>query len=147
MTDYWKDIYTLDNSINSTIYNDLLAPLSDTEWTSTIKALPNGKAMEPSGISYEMLKHIGEAASNYLRSIVASCFETSLIPNQWKYAHIYPIPKPHDWDCYLKFEILKENNFVDLSGGTFKISEFNNSYNSYNTFLSCSNTCFRIYYS
>jgi hypothetical protein len=27
------------------------------------------------------------------------CFELSDIPSEWKIAHVYPIPKPVDWDC------------------------------------------------
>jgi len=52
---------------------------SDQEWTSTINNLPNGKAAGPSGISYEMLKHLGKDTSALLRSLVDDCLNLGCI--------------------------------------------------------------------
>src|SRR5262249_46395548 len=41
-------------------------------------------------------------ATAYLRDIVDLCFSTSFIPSSRKLATIYPIPKPHEWHCYLQ---------------------------------------------
>jgi len=147
MTSHWRNIYTPSDDIHESIYENLLIPPTDDEWRSTISNLPNGKATGPSEISYEMLKHMSNAVSNFLKDIVTECFITGSIPSQWKDATIYPIPKPTEWNCNLKntrpitlletarklmtkimtnrlakilhqHNILKGNNFAGLPGGS-----------------------------
>ena len=94
-----------------------------------------------------MLKKLPPSLSNYLKDIVSLCFTSGHIPSQWKDATIFPIPKPTDWNCYLKntrpiclietarklmtkimtnrlasilhrFKILKGNNYAGLPGGS-----------------------------
>jgi hypothetical protein len=88
--------------ITDSIYNDLLKPINDDEWTSTIASLPNNKAARLSNIPYEFIKHLSNESSTYLREIIDLCLQSDQIPSEWKDATIYPIPKPHDWDCFLK---------------------------------------------
>src|SRR3954447_3783608 len=147
MTPLWQDIYTPEESINISIYDSLLISPTDEEWSSTISALPNDKATGPSGISYEMIKNLSPSLSEYLKDIVTLCFNSGHIPSQWKDATIYPIPKPTDWNCYLKntrpiclietarklmnkimtnrlasilsaYNILRGNNYAGLPGGS-----------------------------
>jgi hypothetical protein len=147
MTTLWRDIYTPQDSINSSIYDSLLVSPTDEEWHSTISALPNEKAPGPSGISYEMIKKLTPSLSEQLKDIVTLCFNSGHIPSQWKDATIYPIPKPTDWNCHLKntrpiclietarklmtkimtnrlalilseHKILKGNNYAGLPGGS-----------------------------
>src|SRR5206468_7716719 len=49
----------------------------------------------------EMLKHLGSKASLFLRQIISDCLSSGLLPNEWKQATVYPIPKPYDWDSKL----------------------------------------------
>jgi hypothetical protein len=84
------------------IYANLLAEPSDSEWLSTISALPNNKVASISGISYEMLKHMDSSCSMFLKDIIFTCFRSGRILIKWKNATVYPIPKPHDWECQLK---------------------------------------------
>src|SRR6185437_13381543 len=46
---------------NPNWYNSLMLPITDNEITQTIASLPNGKACGPTGISYEMIKHISSS--------------------------------------------------------------------------------------
>jgi Reverse transcriptase (RNA-dependent DNA polymerase) len=97
----WEMEYLPSDNIDSSIYNDILAPPTSEEWESAIRSLPNNKAAGISGIPYEFLKHLSNSASNFLKDIIATCFTNSIVPSQWKDATIYPIPKPHDWNCFL----------------------------------------------
>src|SRR5581483_8277527 len=99
--DNWKAVYSPIDSVDSSIYNSILHPVTDDEWISIFSTLPSGKAAGLSGIPYEMLKHLSPDASKYLRDLISLCFSTSFIPSEWKNATIYPIPKPHEWNCYL----------------------------------------------
>jgi hypothetical protein len=65
------------------------------EFNETIHGLPNGKATGPSGISYEMIKHASEIMKKVLLKLVILCLEQSEIPSNWKFANVYPIPKPN----------------------------------------------------
>jgi len=102
LTPFWLAHYSPQENIQSSIYSELLSPPTDDEWRITIASLPNNKAAGPSGISYEMLKHLSQLSSNYLTDLVSECFQTGCIPSQWKDATIYPIPKPTEWNCSLK---------------------------------------------
>src|SRR4051794_32042791 len=82
MTSLWQDIYTPQQDINTSIYDSLLIAHTDDEWQHTIAALPNDKAPGPSNISYEMLKKMTPALSEYLRDIVTLCFNSvTYLPN------------------------------------------------------------------
>ena len=94
MNDRWRSEYSPLPHIDDSIYDALLFAPTDDEWASTLKSLPNGKAAGISGIPYELLKHLPDDASKYLKDIVSLCFASSHIPSEWKEATIYPIPKP-----------------------------------------------------
>jgi Reverse transcriptase (RNA-dependent DNA polymerase). len=101
MSDKWIEEYTPKVNINDNIYTNLLSPPSDKEWNDVLHALPNGKAPGPSGISYEMIKHLGPKASDFSSELATDCLRSGIIPTEWKHAHVYPIPKPHHWDSKL----------------------------------------------
>ena len=71
------------------------------EWLSIIHSLPNNKASGPSQISNEMLKHLGKNTSYAIWKLMCSCLQLKDIPDDWKVATIYPIPKPTEWECRL----------------------------------------------
>src|SRR6266542_7061363 len=78
------------------------------------------------------------------------CFQLQIVPEDWKQAHIYPIPKPSEWQCEItktrpltlldtlrkavmkivtnrlskimaRYSVLKGNNFAGLPGGSTEI--------------------------
>ncbi|EXX71971.1 reverse transcriptase family protein [Rhizophagus irregularis DAOM 181602=DAOM 197198] len=89
-------------SVDASIYDSLLDPLSMDEWQATIASMPNDKAPGPSMISYEMLKYLGPHAFSLLLNLINSCFGTADIPDLWRQAMVFPIPKPYKWKCQLK---------------------------------------------
>src|SRR5271156_546659 len=98
----WKDAYEPLLHFESNIYDSLLKPVTVSELDTALSSLPTGKAPGLSGISYEMLKHLPLNARDCLRDLISFCFREGVIPSSWKDATIYPIPKPHEWNCYLK---------------------------------------------
>ncbi|EXX64874.1 hypothetical protein RirG_138700 [Rhizophagus irregularis DAOM 197198w] len=72
------------------------------EWLSTVSSTPNGKASGPSMITYEMLKHLGTRTSALLLILIQACLSKADIPDLWRQAMVFPIPKPHEWKCQLK---------------------------------------------
>ncbi|GET56224.1 RNA-directed DNA polymerase from mobile element jockey-like [Rhizophagus irregularis DAOM 181602=DAOM 197198] len=143
----WSSAYRPMDDVDSSIYNSLLDPPTLEEWLSTVSSMPNDKAPGPSMITYEMLKHLGSNTSALVLILVQSCFHTADIPDLWRQAMVFPIPKPHEWKCQLKNtrpitllevirkslvklfynrlvsilaskEVLKGGNFAGLPGGS-----------------------------
>ncbi|GBC51817.2 RNA-directed DNA polymerase from mobile element jockey-like [Rhizophagus irregularis DAOM 181602=DAOM 197198] len=143
----WFSAYRPMDDVDSSIYNSLLDPPTLEEWLSTVSSMPNDKAPGPSMITYEMLKHLGSNTSALVLILVQSCLRTADIPDLWRQAMVFPIPKPHEWKCQLKNtrpitllevirkslvklfynrlasiltsnEVLKGGNFASLPGGS-----------------------------
>ena len=74
---------------------------TEQEWYSVINKLPNDKAAGPSGITNEMLKHLGPNTAKCLWQFICACIRINDIPQGWREAHVYPIPKPKEWECNL----------------------------------------------
>src|SRR4051812_2885969 len=142
-----KQQYRPRDFINMNWYSNLMQPPTFDEWLVTLKSLPPHKAAGPSGISNEMMSHIGDRLQHLLWQLIQMCFTIGDIPNDWKIAHIYPIPKPMEWHCDItktrpitlletarkafvkiitnslsstiaKHKICKGNNFARLPGGS-----------------------------
>ncbi|GET00059.1 RNA-directed DNA polymerase from mobile element jockey-like [Rhizophagus clarus] len=147
LPDRWRSEYSPMDSVSPDIYSSLLSPPSLEEWLSTVSSMPNGKAPGPSMITYEMLKHLGPIANSLLLILIRKCFASANIPDLWRQAMVFPIPKPHEWRCQLKntrpitllevirksfvklfynrlstilaaHNVLKGGNFAGLPGGT-----------------------------
>src|SRR5437764_11557399 len=67
LNDRWSSQYAPIQEFNENWYESVLLPPTDTEWSSAISDLANGKAPGPSGISNEMIKHLGSSMSAALR--------------------------------------------------------------------------------
>src|SRR5581483_1485018 len=82
LPDNWKPIYSPMNNISSSIYDSILFPVTDAEWSSALSSLPSGKAAGLSGIPYEMLKHLSPETSAQLKNLVSLCFpHRTFLPN------------------------------------------------------------------
>src|SRR5213080_632605 len=47
------------------------------------------------------LQKLGSDANEILWKFVSACLRLNQIPNAWRKASIYPIPKPRPWECQL----------------------------------------------
>ena len=68
----------------------------------SLTSMPKGKAPGPSKISYEMLAKLGPTSSSLLYQLVCLILQHGDIPDAWRQAIVYPIPKPHEWESQLK---------------------------------------------
>jgi len=66
-----------------------------------LKNLNKGKAGGPSQITYEILQQCSGQFKEIIRKFYNFILKTTLIPNSWSKATIYPIPKPGDWNFNL----------------------------------------------
>src|SRR2546430_14367976 len=48
-----------------------------------------------------MIKHLGPKTQQFLWKFVSDCIVTTFIPDEWREAFVYPIPKPKEWECEL----------------------------------------------
>ena len=101
MSSRWRNQYAPKHDINENVYNDLILLILEDEWEATIKKLPNDKAPGLSKISNELLKHMSEKMKELTRKLVNLCLEIGDIPEEWRHALIYPIPKTMDWENLL----------------------------------------------
>ncbi|GET54687.1 ribonuclease HI, putative [Rhizophagus irregularis DAOM 181602=DAOM 197198] len=102
LPDRWSSAYQPMDDVSSSIYDSLMNPPTLDEWLSTVSSTPNGKASGPSMITYEMLKHLGTRTSALLLILIQACLSNADIPDLWRQAMVFPIPKPHEWKCQLK---------------------------------------------
>ncbi|GET63947.1 RNA-directed DNA polymerase from mobile element jockey-like isoform X1 [Rhizophagus irregularis DAOM 181602=DAOM 197198] len=98
----WSNAYAPLADVSPAIFDSLMDPPTLDEWSSTISFMPNDKAPGPSMISYKMLKHLGPSASALLFNLICACLSDANIPDLWRQATVFPIPKPHEWKCQLK---------------------------------------------
>ena len=99
--DRWREQYLPQENIDRNIYNYLMDEPTLEEWSEVIRALPKNKAAGPSHITNEMLQHLGLEMNKVIWNFVKACICLNDIPQQWKKANIYLIPKPKPWECDL----------------------------------------------
>ncbi|PKK61800.1 hypothetical protein RhiirC2_791273 [Rhizophagus irregularis] len=87
--------------INSNVYEGLMDEITIDEINYHISLLPMGKASGPSSISYEMIKNASDEMKHYIKDMLNECLRLKKIPQEWKLADLYPIPKPKPWGCKL----------------------------------------------
>ena len=95
---FWQQHYLPLPHINPDWYIPLTASITTDEVLQTISKLPNGKACGPTGISYEMIKHLGNNCILALTALFNRCLSQNNIPKLWKHGRIYPIPKTNSFD-------------------------------------------------
>jgi hypothetical protein len=99
--DYWKPQYSPRSDINDNIYSYLMTGITNQEWVDATRQLPLNKATGPSGISNEMIKHLGPNMTQVTITFLNACIRLNDIPSAWREANVYPIPKPKEWECNL----------------------------------------------
>ena len=97
----WFRQYSPKQDIKESWYNEVIQPISESEWDYTIRQLANDKAPGISQISNEMLKHMGSSMKTVTLKLANLCIQVGDIPEEWRHALLYPIPKTMDWEYSL----------------------------------------------
>src|SRR6266540_4384229 len=150
MNDRWTKQFEPKDYINNNWYNSVMTLPTWDEWTATLQSLPNDKACGLSQLHNEFYKHADDATKQLLWSLAQMYFRQGFIPDDWKLAYIYPIPKPMEWQCDLtktrpltlldtmrkavmkiitnrlsriiaKHKVLRGNNFAGIPGGSTEV--------------------------
>jgi hypothetical protein len=95
---FWNQYYLPLSHINPDWYTPLTQPITLEETLFTISQLPNNKACGPTGISYEIIKHLNHSCISSLTALFNRCLSNNYIPKQWKKGRIFPIPKNNAFD-------------------------------------------------
>jgi len=150
MNTRWINQFAPKPYINKDWYHNIMIPPTWDEWNVTLQSLPNDKACRPSKLHNEFYKHAGPFTKKLTWELAKMCFQQGYIPDKWKLAYIYPIPKPMDWQCDItktrlltlldtmrkavikiltnrlsrilaKYNILRGNNFAGLPKGSMEM--------------------------
>ncbi|CAB4406685.1 unnamed protein product [Rhizophagus irregularis] len=71
----WIRQYSPKQDIDESWYNEVIQPISESEWDHMIRQLANDKAPEISQISNEMLKHMGTSMKNGMLKLANLCLQ------------------------------------------------------------------------
>ena len=82
MSRKWKAQYRPKDYINDNWYSNLMQPPTFDEWLAVLKSLPSDKAAGPSGITNEMISHLGSKTQHLLWQLICMCFSIGEIPNE-----------------------------------------------------------------
>jgi len=96
MNERWSAQFAPKPYINDTWYQSIMTPPTWKEWNQTLQSLPNDKACDLSKLHNEFYKHSGPFTKRLTWTLAKMCFQQGIIPEDWKQAYIYPIPKPMD---------------------------------------------------
>lgn len=98
----WQHIYDPSSQeIDHCVWSPLICPITLEDLKFALNKSASGKAPGPSSISYEDIKHLNDYPLQILIHIYQKCISLHIIPTAWKQALVFPIPKPHDWNCKL----------------------------------------------
>ncbi len=76
-----------------------MTPPTQDKWFSILDQLPNDKVYGPSQIPNEFYKHVGPSIRSLTWFLAQHYFTLGFIPDDWKLAYIFLIPKSMMWDC------------------------------------------------
>src|SRR6266498_842156 len=97
----WSDEFNPKDYINAEVYTDLMNPITASEFSHIISGLPTNKASGLSTVSYELVKHVGPFCHAIIMKLLNAYLHTTFIPNSWRQALLFSIPKLIDWKCHI----------------------------------------------
>ncbi|RHZ45532.1 hypothetical protein Glove_672g2 [Diversispora epigaea] len=88
--------------IDEKIYDGVTQIITLEEVSNHVRISSNNKAPGPSGIPYEVFKHLGPSAIEWIAKFFNDILRTGQTPRDWSHANVTLIPKPKDWEEQLE---------------------------------------------
>jgi len=98
LSPFWKPIYLKDKPDDLKLQESLIDNVTMSQLKEVIRQLPLKKASGPSKISYEMIKHLPDKFLQLVLHEFNFILQHNIIPNNWRKATIFPIPKPKEFE-------------------------------------------------
>ena len=94
----WKPFYDPVPFANESMFSALDDIPTVDDIRNALNTRKDSLAPGLSNIGYTLLKHLPDNILDALGSFFYLCVQSSKVPIQWKWASLYPIPKPKDWN-------------------------------------------------
>lgn len=96
----WRNLYIPIETIDPSIYDDVISLITIEELEEVLKSVKSNKAPGLSGIPYDFWKHSKELTKNLLLEIINESLERKEVLDEWKKGVIYLINKTvrSDWN-------------------------------------------------
>src|SRR5260364_110146 len=94
----WKMYLEPLNNIQESWYDDIKKEVILEEWLEVLSEVKKNTAPGLSGIDYMLIRKANLTTQGIFCKFVNLCLQTGEIPEKWKVAQIYPIPKSSDWE-------------------------------------------------
>ena len=78
-------------------YNPVLSPIDIEEWVLMLNEVKLKSAPGISNVTYELIKQANHKVQIIFKNFANLCLVRGCIPDKWKVAQIYTIPKGEDW--------------------------------------------------
>ncbi|GBC01887.1 hypothetical protein RclHR1_04370008 [Rhizophagus clarus] len=94
----WKNAYEpllkADEPIYESIENNFTLPF----WNTILQDINKNSAPGTSGITYQLMCHLPPTFVEVILALYRTIFLTGLVPADWKFSTIFPIPKPEKFE-------------------------------------------------
>jgi hypothetical protein len=93
----WISAYQPRDDINDQWFERLMDIPARNEILEAVKSAPSGKAPGMSGVTGDLLKHLGPIGTNIFIVLLQACIAQENMPRKWMQGMIYCIPKGSAW--------------------------------------------------
>jgi len=93
LNEEWRSIYQPLSGIQEEWYEPVLLPVELEEWLLMLNEVRTNSAPGVSNITYELIKQADLRVHTAFKNFANICLVQGNIPNKWKVAQIYTIPK------------------------------------------------------
>jgi exonuclease III/ribonuclease HI len=97
LDEFWTKYYAPREDIDQAWFAHLMDPPTFEETTAAIGDSPSNKAPGPSGLTGDLLKHLGPLALSTFHVVLQACLAQAIIPSSWLRGMLYCIPKGACW--------------------------------------------------
>ncbi|GBC07992.1 hypothetical protein RclHR1_07840005 [Rhizophagus clarus] len=90
----WSKAYKLILDADEPIYESIDNNFTLTLWEKILRDINKTSALGTSGITYQLMFHLPSVFIEVILALYQTIFLTGLVPKDWKFLTIFPIPKP-----------------------------------------------------